>query len=158
MLPRMLIKLVSFLTFVLIWTGLTGFATEWQQFQYLLAASVLTLIFAIKLKLLPQKNVFRISTIFYCLWLLKEIVMSAWAVSLIAWRKHIILQPSFEPIATIQDSDVGTVVYANSITLTPGTVTLSVEGKNLLVHALDDDFMTGLQTGEMDKRIKKIVK
>ncbi len=158
MLHQMLIKLVSFLIFILIWTGLTGFATEWQQLQYILAASVLTLLFAIKLKLLPQKNVFRISAIFYCLWLLKEIVMSAWAVSRIAWRKHIILQSSLEPIKTIQDSDVGIVVYANSITLTPGTVTLSVEGKNLLVHALDDNFMTGLQTGEMDKRVKKIIK
>ena len=84
--------------------------------------------------------------------------MSALAVSRIAWRKHIILQHSLEPIKTIQTSDIGTLVYANSITLTPGTVTLSVDGKNLLVHALDHDFMTGLQTGEMDKRVKKIVK
>lgn len=152
------IKLVSFLIFMLIWTGLVGFSFEAQHFVYLLAASLLTLIFAIKLKILPQKNLFRISTIFYCLWLLKEIVMSAWAVSRIAWRKHIILQHGLEPIKTIQTSDVGTLVYANSITLTPGTVTLSVEGKNLLVHALDHDFMTGLQTGEMDKRVKKIVK
>jgi multicomponent Na+:H+ antiporter subunit E len=49
-------------------------------------------------------------------------------------------------------------VYANSITLTPGTVTLSIEGKNFLVHALDYDFMSELQTGEMDKRIKQIIK
>ncbi|MEA0970324.1 putative MnhE-like Na(+)/H(+) antiporter subunit E [Candidatus Megaera venefica] len=152
------IKLVSLLIFMLIWTGLVGFSLEAQHFVYLLAASLLTLIFAIKLKILPQKNLFRISTIFYCLWLLKEIVISALAVSRIAWRKHIILQHSLEPIKTIQTSDVGTLVYANSITLTPGTVTLSVEGKNLLVHALDHDFMTGLQTGEMDKRVKKIVK
>ena len=84
--------------------------------------------------------------------------MSAWAVSMIAWRKHIILNPSLEPIKTIQDNDIGIVVYANSITLTPGTVTLSVEGKNFLVHALDYDFMSELQTGEMDKRIKQIIK
>ncbi len=84
--------------------------------------------------------------------------MSAWTVSKIAWRKHIILQPSLEPIKTIQDDDVGTVIYANSITLTPGTVTLSVDGKNLLVHALDYDFMSELQEGEMDRRIKRIIK
>lgn len=154
----MLIKLVFFLIFTLIWTGFTGFGLEWQHLMYLSAASILTLIFATKLKLLPQKNVFRISAVFYCLWLLKEIVVSSWAVSKIAWRKHIILHPSLEPIKTIQTSAVGTVVYANSITLTPGTVTLSVEDENLLVHALDYDFMTGLQTGEMDKRVKKIIK
>jgi multicomponent Na+:H+ antiporter subunit E len=158
MLPQMHIKLVFFLIFLLLWTGLTGFAIEGQHLIYLLAASIFTLIFAIKLKLLPQKNVFRVSAIFYCLWLLKEIVMSAWAVSMIAWRKHITLHPSLEPIKTIQDNDIGIVVYANSITLTPGTVTLSVEGKNLLVHTLDYDFMAELQTGEMDKRIKQIIK
>jgi multicomponent Na+:H+ antiporter subunit E len=158
MLPQMRIKLVFFLICLVLWTGLTGFVIEGQHLIYLLAASIFTLIFAIKLKLLPQRNAFKISTIFYCLWLLKEIVMSAWAVSMIAWRKHIILYPSLEPIKTIQDNDIGIVVYANSITLTPGTVTLSVEGKNFLVHALDYDFMTGLQTGEMDKRIKQIIK
>ena len=76
--------------------------------------------------------------------------------SKIAWRRHIILQPSLEPIKTIQTNDVGITVYANSITLTPGTVTLSVEGNNLLVHALDDVFMSGLQDEEMDNRIKSI--
>ncbi len=143
---------------MLIWTGLTGFIVEWQHLNYLLAASALTLIFAIKLKLMPTRNIFKINAIFYCIWLLKEIVMSAWTVSKIAWRKHIILQPSLEPIKTIQDDDVGTVIYANSITLTPGTVTLSVDGKNLLVHALDYDFMSELQEGEMDRRIKRIIK
>ncbi len=158
MLPPMRIKLAFLLIFLILWTGLTGGANEGQHLIYLLAASIFTLIFAIKLKLLPQRNVFKISTIFYCLWLLKEIVMSAWAVSMIAWRKHIILNPSLEPIKTIQDNDIGIIVYANSITLTPGTVTLSIEGKNFLVHALDYDFMSELQTGEMDKRIKQIIK
>ena len=151
------IKLVSFLIFMLIWTGLVGFSLEAQHFVYLLAASLLTLIFAIKLKILPQKNLFRISTIFYCLWLLKEIVMSALAVSRIAWRKHIILQHSLEPIKTIQTSDIGTLVYANSITLTPGTVTLSTEDNKLLVHALDIKFMEDLQDGTMDRKVLEII-
>lgn len=84
--------------------------------------------------------------------------MSALAVSRIAWRKHLLLQPELEPIKTIQDNELGTVIYANSITLTPGTVTLSVEGGHLLVHSLDYDFMNALQEGEMDRKIKKVIK
>ena len=49
------------------------------------------------------------------------------------------------------------VIYANSITLTPGTVTLSTEDNKLLVHALDIRFMKDLQDGIMDKTIEGII-
>jgi multicomponent Na+:H+ antiporter subunit E len=143
---------------MLIWICLVGFSLDLQHLGYLVAASAFTLIFAIKFNLLPTRNLFNINATFYCLWLLKEIFMSALAVSRIAWRKHLLLQPELEPIKTIQDNELGTVIYANSITLTPGTVTLSVEGGHLLVHSLDYDFMNALQEGEMDRKIKKVIK
>ena len=84
--------------------------------------------------------------------------MSAIAVVKIACRKNLGIQPVLEPVKSVQKTDIGTVIYANSITLTPGTVTLSVEGNTLLVHALDLQFMHALQEGEMDNRIKKVIK
>ena len=122
------------------------------------ATPFLTFIFAWKLKLLPDKNVFKLSAIFYTIWLLKEIFMSSIAVVRITCRKNLGIQPILEPIKSIQNTDIGLVTYANSITLTPGTVTLSIEGNNLLVHALDLQFMNDLQEGEMDRRVKQIIK
>jgi len=154
----MLIKIISLITFIAIWVGLTGVHDEVQLIIFMFAAPFLTFIFAWKLKLLPDKNVFKLSAIFYTIWLLKEIFMSSIAVVRITCRKNLRIQPILEPIKSIQNTDIGLVTYANSITLTPGTVTLSIEGNNLLVHALDLQFMNDLQEGEMDRRVKQIIK
>ena len=154
----MLIKTSFFLIFIAIWIGLAGLHQELQLVAFLVFAPLISLVFAIWLRVLPTKNSFRISGIFYFFWLLKEILMSAIEVVKISWRRNLTIQPMLEPIKSIQTKDVGIVTYANSITLTPGTVTLSVEGDVLLVHALDSKFMGDLQEGEMDNRVKKIVK
>lgn len=154
----MLIKFVLFFIWIAVWTGLTGFRTEPPLVIFMFVAPLLAFIFALKLKLLPAKNSFKIGSIVYFIWLLKEILMSAIAVVKIACRKNLRIQPVLEPIKSIQKTDIGIVMYANSITLTPGTVTLSVEGNTLLVHALDLKFMHDLQEGAMDNKIKKVIK
>ena len=95
-------------------------------------------------------------TIKYFIWLIREIILSAIAVSKIAWRKNLKIVPILKPIISIQNTKLGLVTYANSITLTPGTVTLSLEGNKLLIHALDIEFMNGLEE-DMDKRVEKII-
>ncbi len=86
-----------------------------------------------------------------------EIIKSSISVSKIAWRRNIAIYPSIEPIISAQSTELAVVVYANSITLTPGTVTLSTEDNKLLVHALDINFMEDLQDGTMDKKILEII-
>ena len=54
---------------------------------------------------------------------------------------------------TSQSSELGTVIYANSITLTPGTVSVDIEGDEIIVHALTQELMDGLTEGDMDKRL-----
>ena len=48
--------------------------------------------------------------------------------------------------------------YANSITLTPGTVSIDVRGSIIEVHALSEAGLEGLGTSEMDKRISEAEK
>ena len=47
-------------------------------------------------------------------------------------------------------------IYANSITLTPGTITLDLRDGTLLVHALTDDTADGLKSGEMDAKVHRL--
>lgn len=152
----MLIKLISLIVLIGIWIGLTGY--QYGAWLVMLAAPIISFLIAIRLKILPSKNAFRFCSIFYFIWLWKEIIMSAIAVIKIACRKNLMIQPMLEPIKSIQKSDVGIVTYANSITLTPGTVTLSAEGNMLFVHALDVNFMNDLQEGTMDRRVMEIIK
>jgi multicomponent Na+:H+ antiporter subunit E len=151
-------KIVMYIIFFAIWYGLAGFHAKSINIIFSIIAPLLTLILTIWLGLVPKRNHFKLASLSYCAWLLKEILMSSIAVVKIAFRKNIQISPSLEPIRTIQKSDIGTVLYANSITLTPGTVTLSVENKYLLVHALDSSFMDDLKDGKMDRKIREIVK
>ena len=95
----------------------------------------------------------------YLVWLCREIIISNITTG------RIILNGStdeewFEVTAT-QTSDAGIVTYANSITLTPGTVTVDVisngNGKTrFLVHALHPDFGNDVRDGEMDRRVSAV--
>jgi multicomponent Na+:H+ antiporter subunit E len=50
---------------------------------------------------------------------------------------------------------VGVVTYANSITLTPGTISVDVKRGEILVHALTREGAKELLTGEMDRRVTR---
>lgn len=145
-----------FVSFVIIWLGLVGFHSDLLELFFLFLAIFITLAISIKLDLIPKKNIFNYKAIIYFVWLLKEIFFSSIAVIKIACRKNLRIQPILEPIKSIQNNDSGITLYANSITLTPGTVTLSAEGNSLLIHAIDTGFFHDLEQGKMDKKIKEI--
>jgi multicomponent Na+:H+ antiporter subunit E len=53
-------------------------------------------------------------------------------------------------------TDLGMVILANSITLTPGTVTIDVNENEFLVHVISEKAAQSLISGEMQARVKKI--
>jgi multicomponent Na+:H+ antiporter subunit E len=62
------------------------------------------------------------------------------------------INPALVKVKTRCESDLAKTVFANSITLTPGTVTVEVEGDKLLVHALFEESATPESFAEMDER------
>ena len=56
-------------------------------------------------------------------------------------------------IKSSQKTEAGKVTYANSITLTPGTVTTVLDGDILEVHALSSDMADDVKSGTMDKKV-----
>lgn len=89
---------------------------------------------------------------FYWLWLLKEMVKSGIGVTKIVWARNLSISPSAQWIPTRQSCDLGRTIYANSITLTPGTVCVDITAKKVLVHALETASIHELEDGEMDRR------
>lgn len=63
------------------------------------------------------------------------------------------ISPKIIDLPAPQKSDLSKVIYANSITLTPGTVTLALEGNIVKVHALSKEGAEDLQTGRMAKAV-----
>ncbi len=88
----------------------------------------------------------------YAPWLLLEIIKSNLDVARAILSKDLNIQPQLVRVKASQKTDMGRVIYANSITLTPGTITLDVRGDDFLVHALLDATAEGVRSGEMDRR------
>jgi multicomponent Na+:H+ antiporter subunit E len=88
-------------------------------------------------------------------WLLCEIAKSAWAVTKIIVNPALPISPTMTRVQASQKSSLGVVTYANSITLTPGTITTGVKANVLTVHALVREGALDLEAGGMDARVTK---
>ena len=93
--------------------------------------------------------------VFYWPWLVKEAARSALEVAAIVVNPDLPISPRLIRVKTSQKTLVGITIYANSITLTPGTITVEVNrhDNELLVHALTRAGADGLAKGEMDRRV-----
>ncbi len=92
----------------------------------------------------------------YWPWLVKEIVVSAWTVTKIILHPRLPISPTLVEFRPLQKTDLGLVIHANSITLTPGTISIEVEPQRFLVHALTSDGAAGLAGSEMDSRCRAL--
>jgi len=89
----------------------------------------------------------------YILWLLVEIAKANWAVTRIILSPGMATRQHLFRVPFSQKSDLGQVIFANSITLTPGTISVEAEPGHFLVHAVDysDDDMDAI--ADMDARV-----
>lgn len=92
----------------------------------------------------------------YLVWLAKEVILANIAVARCVWQGNDSINPRVIEVTASQKSDLGKVIYANSITLTPGTVSIDLEGSTILVHALNDAAADDLLRGEMDRRVCRV--
>ncbi|MGB0747749.1 MAG: Na+/H+ antiporter subunit E [Magnetospiraceae bacterium] len=96
------------------------------------------------------------SAVTYMPWLMWAIVKSNIDVAKIILSKDMKLSTNLIEIKATQHSDLGRVIYANSITLTPGTVTLSVNGEMMTIHGLTREASDDVLTGDMDRRVSAL--
>ena len=91
----------------------------------------------------------------YWPWLILEIMKSAWSVTRIIIDPRLPIHPTMTRVRAGETSAVGIATYANSITLTPGTITTDVSGLSLTVHAITADSADDLETGVMDRMVRQ---
>lgn len=89
----------------------------------------------------------------YWPWIVWEICKSAWAVTKVIVDPRLPISPTMTRVTASQRTTVGIATYANSITLTPGTITTDVKGDVLTIHALVREGADDLETGGMDARV-----
>ena len=92
---------------------------------------------------------------FYAVWLLREIVIANWQVMRIVLHPRLPIDPTLVHFQSQLTSDLGVTILANSITLTPGTITVHA-GENrgeFVIHALVAGDSVGTAVSAMQKRI-----
>lgn len=91
----------------------------------------------------------------YLPWLGKEILKSGWTVTRIILDPRLPISPTLARFRPSQRTAVGLVTHANSITLTPGTLSVEVGAEEFVVHGLTREGAQGCIDSEMDRRVAR---
>jgi len=153
------LRLVSiFLTLFGFWLLLSGHYTGFLMMSGILCALGVVL-FARRMGIADQEghpvHLIARALFSYWPWLLKEIVKSALQVAAIILNPRLPISPTMLRVRATQKTDVGRTTFANSITLTPGTISVDVGEDQILVHALTRSAALGLAGGEMDRKVTR---
>lgn len=117
-----------------------------------IASTLLTLFLSRRMNIIDHESYpFHLSyrLLRYYVFLGKEILIANIEVVKKIINPRASISPQVIEIPAIQKTDVSKVIYANSITLTPGTVTLELAGDKIKVHTLSQKGAMKLQTGPM---------
>lgn len=105
---------------------------------------------------LDEKRTLTVRWVGYIPYLLWEIVKANLAVAKIVLSKDLPIRRQLVRIPISQRGSGARVLHANSITLTPGTITLSVRHDSMLIHAIDDAAAEGVKGLDMDRRASEL--
>jgi multicomponent Na+:H+ antiporter subunit E len=92
----------------------------------------------------------------YLAWLFREVAVANLQVVRLVLDPRLPVTPTIIRMRAPFRDDVALTTLANSITLTPGTVTLDVEGADLVVHALTDLSAVSLLGGDLAARVDQV--
>jgi multicomponent Na+:H+ antiporter subunit E len=153
----MLRAAILFVLFYAFWILLSGFFTP-----FLLGAgaavSLAVVWFAHRMEVADREGHpahLGLSALGYWPWLAKEILKSALDVSKVILDPRLPASPTVVRFKPRQKTSVGLVTHANSITLTPGTLSIEVGPDQFVVHGLTRESAGAAMDSEMDRRVER---
>ena len=139
----------------LLWSGhFTPFLITMGAVSCLAVAVIVRRMAVVDHERAPVDVTFRM--LFYLPWLLWEIVKANIDVARLILHPRLPISPEIIRVRAGQRTDLGRVIYANSITLTPGTVSVDLDEATITVHALTRKAAASVESGEMDRRVSGI--
>lgn len=91
----------------------------------------------------------------YVPWLLREVVKANLHVLYLLLRPRLI-RPQVVRFRPALDQELSKLLLGNSITLTPGTITMDIDDDEFHIHALSNQAATALRTGDMERRVGRV--
>ncbi|WP_205743196.1 Na+/H+ antiporter subunit E [Halioglobus maricola] len=103
---------------------------------------------------MPVRSLVRLPALWW--WVLGEVIQSSIEVARVVLSPSLPIEPELVELTTQEKTDSGKVILGNSITLSPGTVTIDVDEDRLLVHCLTSASAAGLKSGEAERRTARL--
>ena len=123
------------------------------------ASCLLVLLIARRMEVLDEEGVpmhLALRTLLYVPWLLRALVRANVDVARRILHPRPPIAPRLLRVRPGQRTSTGRAIYANSITLTPGTLTCDADGEEFTVHALTREAAEELESGAMDRRVRRL--
>lgn len=156
-------RAVLFLGLFLFWLALSGGYGPQQLLGGAVVAGLITVFWAKQLRSGPAEAdvpllqlVLQPRFLSYIARMLAEIIKANWAVALIVLDPKMPISPQFVIVRTKLKHHLTRVIYANSITLTPGTISVSLEDDCLIVHALTAEAAESVGNWPVENRVKEL--
>jgi len=142
-----------------LWLLLSGFYDNSLLLGFGIISCVVCVYIAARMDVVDHESVplqLKLGILGYLLWLTAEIGKANWAVTKVILSPRMKLQQRMINVPASQKTDVGRVTFANSITLTPGTITVETEKNGFLVHALTNDAADYAALADMGERVTAV--
>eukprot|EP00439_Symbiodinium_sp_Y106_P089438 s1_g1974.t1 len=142
-----------------LWLLLSGYLDNTLLLGLGVASCVACVYIAARMEVVDHESIplqLKFGVFGYLFWLSAEIGKANWAVSKVILSRRMPLRQRMLTVPAEQVTDVGRVTFANSITLTPGTITVETENHSFLVHALTDDAADAEALNDMGARVSAV--
>ncbi|HLR89412.1 MAG TPA: Na+/H+ antiporter subunit E [Balneolaceae bacterium] len=154
---------LSFISLMLFWTVMSGFLDAIHlSLGVVSVISVLAINYKMKSYRMYEddmndlKELRFIRAVYYIGWMIVQIFKAGMHVLAILFKNPIPYNTSVLKFRVDLPSAHAKMILGNSISLTPGTVTMVIEGDHFVVHALDDDSFGGIVSDEMPREVLKL--
>jgi multicomponent Na+:H+ antiporter subunit E len=140
------------------WLALSGHYTP-LLLGFGVASCTLVVYLATRMDVVDREGVpFHVTgrLLLYLPWLMKEILVANLEVARVILDPKLPISPRIVLFHGSQRTDLGRAIYANSITLTPGTITTGVEGQEFQIHALRAADLETDEEQQMDRRCTRV--
>ena len=149
-------KISLIISLAFLWVMLSGHYTPLLLSLGLLSVLIVAIISS-RMNLIifdqPILQLYFIKFIPYGFWLIFQIIKSNIDVCKRILNPKLPISPRLVTVRSSQLSNFAKVIYANSITLTPGTISIDLNGSDIKVHSLSKIGVDGLKAGDMDRKI-----
>ncbi|MEQ9519774.1 MAG: Na+/H+ antiporter subunit E [Parvibaculum sp.] len=139
-----------------LWLLLSGYYDNPLLLGFGIVSCLVCVYIAARMEVVDHESVplqLKLSVVTYLLWLTAEIGKANWGITKVILSPKMQIRQRMIRVPVNLKTDVGRVTFANSITLTPGTITVETEHDEFLVHALTDGAADQEAIADMGARI-----